>query len=139
MITDRTGLHSVLLPLLIGSVSTTTTVTKTSQICIFDNEKQQFFARFARAFFIFGHLAEVLVLSMTCNDLFCSSVDDVSIGGFSRYVIAAMLVDENKTSLISSFCSSTSNCTLQHCHLCLQRLVANHLYHDKCSIFYSYL
>ena len=38
---------------------------------------------------------------------------------FSRYVIAAMLVDENKTSLISSFCSSTSNCTLQHCHLCL--------------------
>ena len=28
---------------------------------------------------------------------------------FSRYVIAAMLVDENKRFLISSFCSSTSN------------------------------
>ena len=37
---------------------------------------------------------------------------------FSRYVIAAMLVDEKKRFLISSFCSSTSNCTLQHCYLC---------------------
>ena len=37
---------------------------------------------------------------------------------FSRYVITAMLVDENKRFLISSFCSSTSNCTLQHCYLC---------------------
>ena len=34
---------------------------------------------------------------------------------FSRYVIGAMLVDENKRFLISSFCSSTSNCALQHC------------------------
>ena len=33
---------------------------------------------------------------------------------FSRYVMAAMLVDENKRFLISSFCFSTSNCTLQH-------------------------
>ena len=39
---------------------------------------------------------------------------------FSRYVIAAMLVDENKRFLISSFCSSTSNCTLQHCYLSLE-------------------
>ena len=46
---------------------------------------------------------------------------------FSRYVIADMLVDENKRFLISSFCSSTSNCTLQHCYLCPKRLVANHL------------
>ena len=46
---------------------------------------------------------------------------------FSRYVIAAMLVDENKRFLISSFCFSTSNCTLQHCYLCPLRLVANHL------------
>ena len=37
---------------------------------------------------------------------------------FSRYAIAAMLVHENKRFLISSFCSSTSNCTLQHCYLC---------------------
>ena len=36
---------------------------------------------------------------------------------FSRYVIAAMLVDENKRFLISFFCFSTSNCTLQHCYL----------------------
>ena len=49
---------------------------------------------------------------------------------FSRYVIAAMLVDENKRFLISSFCSSTSNCTLQHCYLCPWRLVANHLYSE---------
>ena len=47
---------------------------------------------------------------------------------FSRYVIAAMLVDVNKRILIRSFCSSTSNCTLQHCYLCPQRLAANHLY-----------
>ena len=46
---------------------------------------------------------------------------------FSRYVTATMLVDENKRFLISSFCSSTTNCTLQHCYLCPYRLVANHL------------
>ena len=37
------------------------------------------FGRFARAFFIFGHLADVLVLSTTWNELFYSCVDDVSI------------------------------------------------------------
>ena len=36
-------------------------------------------------------------------------------GWFSRYVIAAMLVDENKRFLISSFCSSTSN--IVHCSI----------------------
>ena len=41
--------------------------------------KNSIFARFARAVFIFGHLADVLVLSTTWNDLFCSRVDDVSI------------------------------------------------------------
>ena len=51
---------------------------KTPQICIFDNEKQ-YFARFARAFFMFWHFEDVLVLSTTWNDLFCSCVDDVSI------------------------------------------------------------
>ena len=35
--------------------------------------------RFALAFFIFGHFADVFVLSMTWNDLFCSCVDDVCI------------------------------------------------------------
>ena len=39
---------------------------------------------------------------------------------FSRYVIAAMLVDESKRFLISSFCSSTSNCTLQHLSVSLE-------------------
>ena len=34
---------------------------------------------------------------------------------FSRFVIAAMLVDENKRFLISSFCSSTSRCRIP-CH-----------------------
>ena len=57
---------------------TTTTATKTPQICMFDNEKQ-YFARFARAIFIFWHFEDVLVLSKTRNDLFCSCVDDVSI------------------------------------------------------------
>ena len=41
-----------------------------------------------------------------------------------------MLVDENKRFLISSFCSSTSNCTLQHCYLCPSRLAANHLFEE---------
>ena len=40
--------------------------------------KNNRFARFARAFFIFGHSADVLVLSTTWNDLFCSCEDDVS-------------------------------------------------------------
>ena len=34
---------------------------------------------FARAFFIFWHFEDVLVLSVTWNDQFCSCVDDVSI------------------------------------------------------------
>ena len=37
------------------------------------------FARFARAFFIFWHIEDVLVFSTTWNDLFCSCVDDVTI------------------------------------------------------------
>jgi len=41
--------------------------------------KNSIFACFARAFFIFWHFADVLVLSTTWNDLFCSCVDDVSI------------------------------------------------------------
>ena len=39
---------------------------------------------------------------------------------FSRDVIAAMLVDENKRFLISSFCSSTNNLTTRfHVAVCL--------------------
>ena len=41
--------------------------------------KNNSFARFACAFFIFWRFADVLVLSMTWNDLFCSCVDDVTI------------------------------------------------------------
>ena len=41
--------------------------------------KNRTFARFARAFFIFWHFEDVLVLSTTWNDLFCSCVDDMSI------------------------------------------------------------
>ena len=41
--------------------------------------KNSTFARFARAFFIFWHFEDVLVLSTTWNDLFCTCVDDVSI------------------------------------------------------------
>ena len=39
--------------------------------------KNSIFARFPRAFFIFWHFEDVLVLSTTSNDLFCSCVDDV--------------------------------------------------------------
>ena len=41
--------------------------------------KNSIFARFARTFFNFWHFGDVLVLSTTWNDLFCSYVDDVSI------------------------------------------------------------
>ena len=41
--------------------------------------KNSVFARFARAFFIFWHFVDVLVLSTTWNDQFCRCVDDVSI------------------------------------------------------------
>ena len=41
--------------------------------------KNSIFARFARAFFIFWHFVDVLVLSTTWNDLFCSCVDAASI------------------------------------------------------------
>ena len=41
--------------------------------------KNSIFALFSRAYFIFWHFEDVLVLSMTWNDLFCSCVDDVSI------------------------------------------------------------
>ena len=41
--------------------------------------KNSNFARFARAFFIFWHFEDFLVLSTTSNDLFCSCVDDVCI------------------------------------------------------------
>ena len=36
-------------------------------------------ARFARVFFIFLHLSDVLALSTTSNDLFYGCVDDLSI------------------------------------------------------------
>ena len=41
--------------------------------------KNSIFARFARAYSIFWHFEDVLVLSTTWNDLFCSCLDDVSI------------------------------------------------------------
>ena len=41
--------------------------------------KNSIFARFARGYFIFWRFEDVLVLSTTSNDLFCSCVDDVSI------------------------------------------------------------
>ena len=41
--------------------------------------KNSVFARFARAFFIFWHFEDLLVLSTTWKDLFCSCVDDGSI------------------------------------------------------------
>ena len=42
-----------------------------------DTFRQQY--RFARAYFIFWHFVDILVLSTTWNDLFCSCEHDVSI------------------------------------------------------------
>ena len=39
--------------------------------------KNRIFARFARAFFLYWHFVDVLVLSTTWNELFFSCVDDV--------------------------------------------------------------
>ena len=47
---------------------------------------------------------------------------------FSRDIIVAVLVDENKRSLISFFCSSTRSHTFLYCYWCLQRLVENVLF-----------
>ena len=52
--------------------------TRTSQICIFDSEKQKFYT-LCTCSFHFWHFANVLVLSTTWNDLFCSCMDDVTI------------------------------------------------------------
>ena len=41
--------------------------------------KNSISARFARAFIIFWHFEDALVLSTTWNDLFCRSVDKVSV------------------------------------------------------------
>ena len=41
--------------------------------------KNSIFAHFARAFFIFWHFEDILILSTTLNGLFCRCVDDVSI------------------------------------------------------------
>ena len=52
---------------------------------------------------------------------------------FSRYVIGAMLVDENKRFLISSFCSSTSN--IVHCSIviCVPRDWLQTSYSQNCT------
>ena len=56
----------------------TTTATKTPQICIFDNEKQ-YFCTLCTCIFYFWQIENILVLSTTWNDLFCSCVDDMRI------------------------------------------------------------
>ena len=52
--------------------------TRTSPICIFDDEKRHF-CTLCTCIIHFLHFADVLVLSTTQNELFCSCVDDVSI------------------------------------------------------------
>ena len=49
--------------------------------------KNSTFARFARAFFFFWHFEDVLVLSTTWNDLFCSCLDDVSTWHMFNFVL----------------------------------------------------
>ena len=47
--------------------------------CAYLTMENSIFARFARAYFIYWHFEDVLVLSTTWNDLFCRCVDDESI------------------------------------------------------------
>ena len=69
-----------------GSCRTEIARPKGTVVSIFDIQKPHKSAYltiknsiFARPFFIFWHFEDVLVLSMTWNDLFCCCVDDVSI------------------------------------------------------------
>ena len=71
------GSNSTVKPEIIGSLSNHDN--KNPSNLHFLTMKNSIFARFARAFFIFWHFADVLVLSTTWNDLFCSCVDDVGI------------------------------------------------------------
>ena len=48
---------------------------KFAHACMHLTVKNSIFARFARAYLIFWHFADVLVLSTTWNDLFCSYVN----------------------------------------------------------------
>ena len=54
---------------------------------------------------------------VTVHDVFVAASSWCPCRRFPRYIIAAMLGDEDERSFITSFCSSTSNCTLQHCYL----------------------
>ena len=49
------------------------------------------------------------------------------IGGFHVTSSPPCWWTENKRSLISSLCLSTSSCSFHHCYLCLPRLHKNHL------------
>ena len=62
------------------------------------------------------------------KSLYCFPLSFTFNRWFSRYVIAAKLVDGKQRSLISSFCLSTSIFSFHHCYLCLPRLHENHLY-----------
>ena len=69
--------------------------------------KNNSFARFARAFSIFSHFADVFVLSTRWNDLFCSCVDDVSIWWqmliFFSYLLSAGCYLTSKRLVIYAF------------------------------------
>ena len=62
--------------------------------------------------------SETIQSFIIMHKAYCHPPAEPAYRWFSGYVIAAMLADENKRFLISSFWSSTRNCTLQHCHLC---------------------
>ena len=64
------------------------------------------------------------------NDVFAIfiKVRIVCIGGFHVTSSPPCWWTENKRSLISSLCLSTSICSFHHCYLCLPRLLENHLY-----------
>ena len=51
----------------------------------------------------------------------------LEIGGFHVTSSPPCWWTENKRSLISSLCLSTSICSFHHCYLCLPRLLENHL------------
>ena len=77
-------------------------------------------------------------LALLCDKLWSKQLASWNIGtqgGFHFTSSPPCWWTENKRSLISSLCLSTSICSFHHCHLCLPRLHENHLYS---LLFYIY-
>ena len=70
--------------------------------------------------------------------VFVSEMNERMNKRFSRDVIAVMLVDKNKSYLISFCLSCTRNLTFLYCYWCFQRLVENVLFQNHALCFFNF-